>query len=277
MGRVEGPSRIVLVGAASAIGRRWGVNDDRVLWDEATLLAGVADASGPEYGGYHAPFAVDPALELLVAAFGSAQGDRAARLHESVFAADAFCRRQERRLRDAHAVAKESCGDLIRASLIAADSLRPAAWAAHRGRSHAHHFTSLTALTSDSGRVLIEQCGSTRAYLLRAGNLTHLAPDHALSSFLRAQGRLQEAVLQRGAVLAALGAGDHLASVAAQSTIERGDRIALVSDGVWDADAGETLVRALIGADGARSIESIVHDAAADSRDDATALVVAVS
>ncbi len=265
------PPRLALVGTASACGHRGGENDDRVVWDEAKLLGCLADASGPGYGGYHAPFGVEPALERLRAAFESAPGDAGSRLHEAMSEADHVCRVLERRLRDAL-----GRGRGVRAAQLAADAVRPARWEALRGRSLGHCFTSLTALSCELGRVFIEQCGSSRAYLLRAGRLTLLAPDQTLSSMLRAEGRHDEAEAHPGVTTALLGAGDRLQSVGATSTIERGDRLALVSDGVWGGDAGESRVLALLRADGPSPMTSIVQAAAEASRDDASALSLAV-
>lgn len=63
------------------------INDDRLYADATTGIAYVADASGPMYGGYHAPFAIDPGLVALVGAFRATSGSTRGRIQAAVNAA----------------------------------------------------------------------------------------------------------------------------------------------------------------------------------------------
>ena len=88
------PSIVSAIGATTASGlwRDERINDDRFHVDPARGLAFVVDASGPTYGGYYAPFAIDPGLAALVQTFGTAGASTRERLVESVHAAHAAMR-----------------------------------------------------------------------------------------------------------------------------------------------------------------------------------------
>jgi hypothetical protein len=74
------------------------INDHRWSADLDRGLFYVADAFGPTYGGYYAPFGVDPGLATLTAAFDGGDGPGSRRLVGALEAAH----REMRRLRREH-------------------------------------------------------------------------------------------------------------------------------------------------------------------------------
>ncbi len=219
-----------------------GENDDRWRADPALGAFAVADGSGPRYGGYHAPYAVDPALDALFAALA-----RGAAMPEAVRRADEVARALEAKLN----AARHGLG--LEPALHAADEVRPARWEHLRGKSFAHGTASLVAAVVDGARATIAQVGSNRAYRMRGDALELVARDHGLPA-------PHETV-----VTSLLGSGE-LTVELAEIELAPGDRIVLCSDGAWRC--GDDVVRRL---------PEAVGEAAARRRDSATAIVIAIA
>ncbi|MGE5181416.1 MAG: PP2C family protein-serine/threonine phosphatase [Acidobacteriota bacterium] len=232
--------------AASAAGG-WAAmneqNDDRWRGERSRFV--VADASGPHYGGYYAPFGVDYAIELLYITQD---------LAGVVAAADAWLR-----MRDAaYRAAMPPGGDRLAAARHAADAVRPPAWEHLRGRSFAHFTASVAVADLDGARATIAQVGSCRIYRRRGDVLELIARDHCL------------AAPHEEVVVACLGAGKLRVSIT-ELAVAPGDRLVLCTDGAWRC--GDDLVRRLCDAD---DLAEVLAAAAAQRRDSATALVVAI-
>ncbi|HEX7155792.1 MAG TPA: bifunctional protein-serine/threonine kinase/phosphatase, partial [Burkholderiaceae bacterium] len=139
---------------------------------------------------------------------------------------------------------------------------------ARKAPDNAGMATTLTALVLRGARYYVAHVGDTRAYLSRSGRLTQLTEDHTwehpeLSNVLRR----------------AIGLDAHLVVDHADGELRQGDRIVLLSDGVWatlgDHRIAESLARHR-GADAAA--DALVAQAQANgSHDDCTALVAEVT
>lgn len=152
---------IVSTLAASAASGRWRderANDDRFYVDSTHGLAFVVDASGPQYGGYHAPFAIDPGITTLVETFITSDAPTPERLTVSVRAAHAAMRAMNERYETVRA---KRVG--LEAARQAANAVRPSAWAGCD--SYAHFMGSLIACAVGRS-VVVAQIGACRAYRL---------------------------------------------------------------------------------------------------------------
>lgn len=243
-------------------------NDDRTFADAHAGLACVVDASGPTYGGYYAPFAVDAAIDALVAAWSRGSGSTADRLVGAVGAA-------HEELVRGHAAFERARGGRtgLDATRAAADAVRPAAW---RGLASNAHFTaSMTACATGDDGVVVVQVGDTRAYGVRDGAVTQLVPDHLLVSQLEASGASREDLdemrrVHGTTVTKLLGMDPFAANVVA---IPRPSRIILVTNGAWRASA---TVEALAQVRSYEDTCRVLARAAADTHDDASAVVIDV-
>src|SRR4051812_20517417 len=103
-------------------------NDDRFCADPARGLFYVCDASGPTYGGYYAPFGVDPGLATFESVFRCEEGDAPLRLHKAVMAAHEHMRALSNVHDQAFETIRRTEPDGLRAALKAADAVRPSAW-----------------------------------------------------------------------------------------------------------------------------------------------------
>lgn len=253
-------------------------NDDRLCADPARGLFYVGDASGPTYGGYYAPFGVDPALATFESVFRCEEGDAPARLRTALLAAHEHMRALSRAYNVAFEEIHRKEPDGLRASLQAADRVRPASWERLRGRSFAHFTASLTACCIERDRLAVIQAGSGRAYRLRQDVSELLALDHTLPSILQAAGKPSEqaAHFHRSVVVSMLGTSAELQVNEACGEARVEDRILLCSDGIWAHDEGNDAVAALLRASTATEFAEIVETAAA-RRCDATAVLISIS
>jgi len=241
------------------------INDDRVHVDAVLGLAVVADASGPTYGGYYAPFAIDLALEALVDTFRRSSGSTRARLETAMRVAHDAMRGlnacYERRL--AGRVGLEAARE-------AADSVRPPRWRGYD--SLAHFMGSVTACGVGADGVVIAQVGGCRAYGIQDDVPTLLALDHTLPSVLEASGAPSQEVdvarQEHATVVGALLGGETLqmnvVDVSAITTI------GLVTMGVW---RNELLLNVLRATD-QNELAGSVRACAETSHHDASAAIV---
>jgi serine/threonine protein phosphatase PrpC len=262
----------MIITAHSARAPRAPENDDRWLADVELGLFYVADGSGPTYGGYHAPFGLDPGLEALREAFARPGASGSGRLIAALGAADRVMRGlaggyQTRFEQEAAA----SPDDRLAASLRAADACRPERW---RGqRTHCHFGGSVTACCCDGdGALGVVQLGGGRAYLARAGaEPVLLVRDHTLPTALEGTDKAGEidASLHRRVLVRMLGLGEAFEPDQGQARLAGGEVVLLCSDGVWNHEGGGELVRRLVTAsEGA--FRRLLDDAARAVDDDAT-------
>jgi len=141
------------------------------------------------------------------------------------------------------------------------------AWLAglNRRRHPACGLTTLTALVLRGQSYSLAHVGDTRAYLLRAGEVTQLTHDHAV-----------EHPDFSHKLLRAVGAEDRLVVDYSQGDLQVGDVFVLLSDGVHNVVPAKRLKALTL--DGAQALsEQLVQTALEQgSRDNATALVVRV-
>lgn len=248
-------------------------NDDRWGADPARGLFYVGDASGPTYGGYYAPFGIDPALATFESVFRCEDGDAAQRLKKALLAAHEHLRALSMTYESELARIRRSELDGLRASQQAADVVRPAAWERLRGKTFAHFSASLSACCIDANQLCVIQVGSGRVYRLRNGVSELLLLDHTLPSVLAAQGKSDDSIaaFHRSVVISLLGTSEELHVNEVTCDLQPGDRVLLCSDGIWAQDAGESAVGALLQAGTQDEFESAVARAA--QRCDATALL----
>jgi serine/threonine protein phosphatase PrpC len=265
--------------AATARGGWAGDNDDRWFADPDRGLFYVADGSGPTYGGYYAPFGLDAGLAAFLQAFDGAEGTGAARLRHALEAAHRQMRRSAVAYDAAHDKFRETEAAPFRASLLAADLVRPPSWEHLRGRSFAHFTGSLTACHIGPDSLAVIQVGSCRAYLIRERRIELITPDHTLATVLAAEGRADDVTrFHRGVVLSVLGFSDELGVTEARREGRPGDRLLLCSDGLWAADDGEAAVKTLLESPlSEREHEPCVSAIAARDRTDATVVSVGIS
>ena len=142
--------------------------DDRWFADTERGLFYVADASGPTYGGYYAPFAADPGLAQFIDYFDNHPIEPELRLLRAVESAHL---EMSRRHEEYNAVLGSKGG--LEATRTAADRVRPAQWDHLAGRSMCHFATSITALFIEGNRFIVAQVGSCRAYLRRMNYVSY--------------------------------------------------------------------------------------------------------
>jgi len=234
--------------------------DDRWFVDRALGFLYVANGSGPAYGGYHAPFGLDPGLDALRQAFshpsvtdGPALEDR---LRGAVGAAHVVMRRLETAYQEVLATElARSPGDPLGAAGRAADLVRPPRF---RGVDSFCHFAgSVTACSLEDGVhgkdgvLAVAQVGDGRAYLLHEGSLQVLVADHTLRTRLArdAGASLDDLSFpdqHRHVVTRLLGLSDALEPDLVQASLVPGDKLLLCSAGVWNHAEGDGLVRRLL-------------------------------
>jgi hypothetical protein len=264
------PSILSATGAsvASGLWRDERINDDRLRFDLERGLAFVADASGPMYGGYHAPFAIDPGLAELARAFAEARGSTRQRLLAAVHAAHAVMRALGDRY---EAVRAGRVG--LEPALEAAAAVRPDAWRSYD--SHAHFMGSVTACAVGPDAAVLAQVGECRGYRASDAEPVLLAADHTLPSVLEASGASSEEVerarREHWSVVVTLLGGEKLelnvVEIATPATV------ALVTNGVWRCDSElAALLRMRVRED----VERLVARCARESQDDATAVVLEI-
>ncbi|WP_433929033.1 PP2C family serine/threonine-protein phosphatase [Sorangium cellulosum] len=229
--------------------------DDRCLVDRDLGLLLVANGSGPKYGGYHAPFGLDPGLDAFRSTFASSSDSEPARLLGALAAADATMRRLGAEYERLFEVERSRSPDHpMEAALRAADTVRPKRWS--HLRSHCHFAGGITACSIQaSGALCFVQVGSGRAYVLRDGRLRSVVKDHTLLTRME-EGEVSmdgmdcrdNAIFYRHIVTQLLGTGDHLKPECAQEHLDPRDRVLVCTEGVWNHDRGEESVLQLLAA-----------------------------
>lgn len=145
--------------------------------------------------------------------------------------------------------------------------------------------STLTALMIDWPHAVFGHAGDTRAYLLRAGSgeVDQVTEDHSLVGKLVRLGQLtrEEARVspQRSYLYRALGTQAELELDVYARTLERGDRLLLCSDGVWEYYSESEIIDFLSqGDDPQETCERLIDETLRRGADDnATAVVVHVT
>lgn len=263
--------------------------DDRWFVDRALGLLYVANGTGPAYGGYHAPFGLDPGLDALREAFSGSAGavnpSREERLREAVVAAHAVMRRLEAAYQEVLAAElARSPGDPLGAAGRAAELVRPPRL---RGvYSFCHFAGSVTACSLEDGVpgegcvLAVAQVGDGRAYLLHDGTPRVLVADHTLRTRLAREAgvALDDPSIpeqHRHVVTRLLGLSDALEPDLAQASLAPGDALLLCSAGVWNQADGDGLVRRLLQAP-PNAFGRLLEESPPPGGRDATALRVTV-
>ncbi len=234
--------------------------DDRWFVDRALGLLYVANGTGPAYGGYHAPFGLDPGLDALREAFSAAAGAAVPsaedRLRGAVVAAQAVMRRLEAAYQEVLATElARSPGDPLGAAGRAAELVRPSRWLGTD--SFCHFAGSVTACSLEcgvpggGGVLAVAQVGDGRAYLLHDGAMRVLVADHTLRTRLARDAgvALDDPSIpeqHRHVVTRLLGLGDAMEPDLVQASLAPGDTLLLCSAGVWNQANGDGLVRRLL-------------------------------
>ncbi len=156
--------------------------DDRFSSDDKGAVFLVADGSGPTYGGYHVPIAMDAAISAVKrVTAGAAEAGVEARLRAGMGAAEALLNEDRRAYEQRLAAALARGGDEQRAVLEA--SIEHARERFGRPLdSLLHHTMSMTAVHVHQRSLAVAQIGSCRAYRARGGALELLASDHLLAT-----------------------------------------------------------------------------------------------
>lgn len=229
----------------SDVGRSRNENQDYmgVFRVEDRLLAVVADGMGGHSGGYEASrIAVDAMREAFVQA------------------------------------PSESPGKVLVAGISGAH--RKIRLVAEASPELAGMGTTLVAALVSEGKVWICHVGDSRAYLLRAGQLTQLTLDHSRVNRLLVEGMIkpeQVADHPMGHILErTVGATDTVEPEMrpAPIALQRGDRVILCSDGVWSVVGDAELLHCGDAADLSLAAEEALGLALVRNTDDNATIVV---
>lgn len=243
-----------------------GRNDDRVLVDEAIGLFAVADGSGPFYGGYHEPIALDAALVLFRQRYASARADAAVgaerALAEALAAASAYLAGLDRRWTEV----LKRLGPGLESSLAAGQEVAASIGLCAEG--HVCFLYSLTAVAvaPDGRHIAVGQVGSGRAHRVApTGSVEPLILDHTLRTLMPDSDH-------RDVCTRLLGDGRSQPDLAS-FVLSPGERLLLASDGCWQQPGALTQVMAAA-SQGRAALQQVLDGCA--QRDDVTAIVVEI-
>jgi serine/threonine protein phosphatase PrpC len=134
-----------------------------------------------------------------------------------------------------------------------------------------------------TGQLAIVNVGDSRAYLFRKGSLSHLTRDHSLTAELIERGELQVRDAAQhpyyGILTRALGVGSDVEIDRATLAVEKGDRIVVCSDGLFNELTDEEIETALSGVEDVTEIvDSLIDGAIAKGgRDNVSVVLVEVA
>ncbi len=120
--------------------------------------------------------------------------------------------------------------------------------------------------------------GDSRAYLWRAGKLSHLTHDHSFLETLRAEGLMSETEIQsdprRHQITQGLGQGTPVPS-SSSTPLRRGDRILLCSDGLHDEVSDDGIATVIAAhSDPAEAATALIHAALENVGHDNVSVIV---
>lgn len=141
--------------------------------------------------------------------------------------------------------------------------------------------TTLTAVIARDDRFHLVHVGDSRAYVLRAGELTRITSDHTLVQSLLDDGSLTEEEAAdfafRSVVLRSVNAEEPVAPDVREVDLRPGDRLLLCSDGLSDLVPDDVIASALRAEQREEATDALVDSAlAAGGRDNVTCLVADV-
>jgi len=210
----------------------WGHCDDRVILErtERRLLAVVADATSPTYGGYFMPLGMDIGLAAL-------QGELRAHDHvcsmPCLVGALGAAHRVMCDLERAIEAEREKMTGLEDALLRSARAGgRAAEPFGFHGDRLVHTGASVSACLFAGTKMHVAQIGSCRVYRRRGRRGEPLLRDHTLNTQLSAAGQEPDPAHQ-SVVTRILGFPAHVEPEFATFDVEPGDAFFLCSDGVW--------------------------------------------
>jgi PPM family protein phosphatase len=180
-------------------------------------------------------------------------------------------------LAEADSVAPSPAEILMRAALAANTQVRQLA--ATLGRATG---TTLTAIAAVGARAALIHVGDSRAYLLRASQLTQLSQDHTILARLQAMDHplLHDPAfaVPRNYLYRSLGQEDEPELDSVELTLAPGDRLLLCSDGLWDEVDPAVLLALFSGAAMPQECADALVAAAdaAGGHDNSTAVVIFV-
>jgi protein phosphatase len=151
----------------------------------------------------------------------------------------------------------------------------------HRSPEWAGMATTLTAVIARDDRFHLVHVGDSRAYVLRAGELTRITSDHTLVQSLLDDGRLTEEEAAdfafRSVVMRSVNADEPVDPDVRQVDLRPGDRLLLCSDGLSDLVPDDEIRRSLSEEPREAATAALVEAAlAAGGRDNVTCLVADV-
>jgi serine/threonine protein phosphatase PrpC len=270
------PPSITKLSAAAIVrpGSVWEC-DDRARVVDGGRLCLVADGSGPTYGGYHEPIALDPGMDTIAAALAPERHSEHLCTEECVRDAFAAANRQMCAAQDAYQRAfVEELGDDQ-----GADRLRASLRAGQRvAREHfgnaierlAHAAGSVTAIYFAGGRAIVGQVGLCRAYLWRRGALECLLQDDGI--WKKSEQFSED--MHYGISSQLLGF-DAVKVATRTVACEPGDRFVLCTDGAWSVLGDDAISAACRGVN-ADDIVGALLAGAVPLRDDAAMLAVVI-
>jgi hypothetical protein len=271
------PPSITKLSAAAVVrpAQSWECDDRARVVDNGRLCM-VADGSGPGYGGYHEPIALDPGLDAIVAAL--APDRHQAHTCEEACLRDAFVyanakmfaahEAYRRALEEEGASAPD--GDHLLTSLRACQRVARD----HFGRSIerlAHLTGSVTALYIEAGRAFVGQVGLCRAYRWRRGALECLLPDDGI--WKKSPERSQD--WHYGISTQLLGYDASVKVATRAIACEPGDRFVLCTDGAWSVLGDDGIADACRRASADDIVDALLAGAV-PLRDHAAMLAVAI-
>ena len=131
-----------------------------------------------------------------------------------------------------------------------------------------------------NGQLAVVNVGDSRAYLWHGGALSRLTKDHSLTADLIERGELQEDEatqhLYYGVLTRALGVAPDVEIDRRTVAVEKGDRVVLCSDGLFNELSGDEIAGAVEGArDPAAIVDTLIERAIAQGGRDNVSVVVA--
>lgn len=207
---------ILQASAATDVGMRWRVNEDRYALVPDLGLYLVADGMGGHKAGQ---LASQLAAEASVRAAGELEG---AELNLS------------EKLRQIVSRANHEIFSMAQAHT-----------------EYSGMGTTLVAMLASAGRIALAHVGDSRAYLVRGGTIRPLTHDHSLvGELLRRQEISEQAALEhphRHVLTRALGVRPNVEGDLVEMTPEDGDTIAMFSDGLTNNVSDEEIALAVSG------------------------------
>jgi hypothetical protein len=249
----------------------WGPrSDDRYFIHETLQLFVVANGAGPTYGGYYAPFGLDPGLDALIQTYSRDAGPPSDRLRRAFKQAHSVMWELHQAFERARGgrIGLEACAD-------ATERVRPPAWAGVP--SLCHFCGSVTAVALHKSTICVAQVGDCRAYLEEDSRERVILYDHTLATSIGVEKGFQSPEYlemlphHRFVSTKALGLSPEATVDVVEVPFVRGSRVLLCTPGVWNHDQGPATVKTLL-TSGTAGFEDVLRRIAADERTDAAAI-----